>query len=134
MHSIRCTCSSNVFQITTLNFKQFTRFDIAYHTRVIYKPIHIKHMCLIFVLKKKKKKSIKNRTFLFRGQYIKYNQQQTNKQTNKNAKLLAKNVLAKTILSVNEKLPLLTFQYFKHYKRNLESYFTFVFLVNYRHA
>ena len=39
-----------------------------------------------------------------------------------------------SILSVIEKLPLLKFRYFENYKRNLDSYFNFVFLVNYRHA
>ena len=29
------------------------------------------------------------------------------------------------VLSVNEKLPLLTVRYFENYKRHLESYFTF---------
>ena len=31
--------------------KQLTIFDIAYHTRMIYKPIHIENMFWIFVLK-----------------------------------------------------------------------------------
>ena len=34
-----------------VNVKKFTSFDVAYHTRMIYKPIHIKNMFWIFVLK-----------------------------------------------------------------------------------
>ena len=30
-----------------------------------------------------------------------------------------------TVLSVSEKLPLLKFQFFENYKRNVDSYFTF---------
>ena len=51
VHSISGTCSLNVLQITTLNVKQFTSFEIAYNTRMINKPLHIKNMFWIFVLK-----------------------------------------------------------------------------------
>ena len=42
VHTIRRTYSLNVLQIMTLNIKQFKSFDIAYQTRMIYKPLHIK--------------------------------------------------------------------------------------------
>ena len=50
MHSIRHKCSLNVLQMMT-NIQQLTRFDIVYHTRVIYKRMHIKNMFWILVLK-----------------------------------------------------------------------------------
>ena len=51
VHSINRTGSLNILQMTTLKVKQFTSFDITYHTRMIYKPIHIKNMFWTFVLK-----------------------------------------------------------------------------------
>ena len=51
VRSIRRMCSLNVLQMTTLNVKPFMSFDIAYHTRMIYTPTHIKNMFSIFVLK-----------------------------------------------------------------------------------
>ena len=36
------------------------------------------------------------------------------------------NASLSNLLSINEKLPLLKFQYFENYKRNLDSYFTFL--------
>ena len=51
VHSIRRVCSLNVLQMTTLNVKPFKSFGIAYPTRMIYKPTHIKNMFSIFDLK-----------------------------------------------------------------------------------
>ena len=45
-----------------LNVKQFTSFDIAYYTQMIYKPIHIKNMFWMFAFKAKKKKKKKKIT------------------------------------------------------------------------
>ena len=70
MQSNRRTRSLNVLQMTTLNVKQLTIFDIAYHTRMIYKPIHIENMFWIFVLKQIQ--FILNPDVSFLGQYRKY--------------------------------------------------------------
>ena len=51
-----------------LNVKQFMRLDIAYHTRMIYKHIHIK-TCLANCFKANKI-HLKKRTFLFESEWF----------------------------------------------------------------
>ena len=52
LHSISGRCSLNLLQITKLNVKQFTSFEIAYNTRMI-NNLYISKICFGYLFKSK---------------------------------------------------------------------------------